>query len=862
MKYSFISLLLFFFISLHVYGKKVDKQTAMLVAANFLSTVATKNMHGQDTLRLVYISTSVVNGTNSQEQVYFYIFNQIAGDGFVIVAGDDKIQPILAYSNETDFQAETMPEHVRQWLTGYKNEIASSIRANPITSSAIGNKWEELKTGVRINRRLGQPASIQPLVKTKWNQSPYYNAQAPQGTPSGCVATAMAQVMKYWNYPVNGIGAHSYKHEVYGGLSADFGITSYRWTEMPEAINSSNTAIATLMFHCGVAVEMDYSPYTSNAYLLASSNEVSAERALKNYFGYSNKLHGARRDSFATAAWIALIKSELDAQRPVIYGGFGSGGGHCFITDGYKENDYFHINWGWGGGYNGYFVLNALNPEGVGTGGGTGSYNNGHQALIGVEPASDPNESSATSLVLHKEMTASQDKIRYGAQLTISANISNEGANDFSGDFCAAVFDTADAFVEYLSIKEAYELKAGDTCISDLHFTGVTSITVAPGNYYVRIFYRNSKGSWKPVRDKDNIVNKLEIEITLPDDITLNTAITIVGANHLAAGEAASVEVNLVNKGLATFSGTFQVALLDANGNLLQTIAIITTEGMKPAADNNHHYFIFKTKAITTAPGSYFLAVQFRAQGDIAWQFVAAGEFQNPVKVTVKKRAMAPDRFESNNTIKEAFPLPVIFSDHLADLHTDSSGCHIIGDDDYYKIDLPAGHHYSLNASVLDADDTTNAKKYSLDAVLTYSTDGVNWSPAFDDATSEVFLEGGVTIYFHISPYHRGDTGSYDLYISVSRSVVTGVRKPEKLQGLRLYPNPASAFVHISAAQGLLLLHSVELYNLHGQLLYKRKVNGDEQVLKIPVAHYPSGTYLIQLSAAEGKLTRKFLLRR
>ncbi|MBK7113736.1 MAG: C10 family peptidase [Flavobacteriales bacterium] len=167
-------------------------------------------------------------------------------------------------------------------------------------------------------------------MQTTWNQAPHYNAQCPGGSVTGCVATAMAQIMKFWNHPATGSGFHQFNHPQYGTLAANFGGTTYAWGSMPNNVSSANSAVATLMYHCGGGVDMQYSPEVSGAWVIQShspSTDHNAEYALRTYFGYRSTLSGVARENYAQAQWIDLLRTELDAGRPILYDGFGDGGG-------------------------------------------------------------------------------------------------------------------------------------------------------------------------------------------------------------------------------------------------------------------------------------------------------------------------------------------------------------------------------------------------------------------------------------------------------------------------------------------------------------------------------------------------------
>ena len=363
-----------------LYAAPVSPSVAMQVASNFYAVNAGKS--GSVSL------TDVTLQSGFQE---LYIFVHPQGKGFVIVAADDCVQPIIGYSLSTSFVF-PLPAHVQAQLQGYEEEIAYYKSAGIRATSEIIDLWESMQNGSYTPRNT---TSVSPMLTTTWNQSPYYNNLCPDSAGvhavTGCAATATAQVMKYWNWPVTGTGSHTYTADTlesfdFGTLTANFGATTYQWSLMPNALNSSSTpaqinAVATLMFHVGVAVEMNYGIRASGAYInsYGYSDLACSENALKDYFGYKNTLYSVYKDQTTSANWVNILTAEMDAGRPVIESGHG-GGGHAFVCDGYDNNGLFHINWGWGSAYNGYFAHNALNPGGGGTGSGsTHSYNDNLQ---------------------------------------------------------------------------------------------------------------------------------------------------------------------------------------------------------------------------------------------------------------------------------------------------------------------------------------------------------------------------------------------------------------------------------------------------------------------------------------------------
>src|ERR1039457_2508522 len=344
-----------FFFSL-TYGKQVDEMTAKKVGQNFITArVNSPTLKSTSSLELVYTAHSegMLKSGNTNGEVCFYVFNVNSSRGFIIVSGEDNVIPVLAYSDESGFDINKIAPDVEYWLNGYKDQIVETRQKNMQATDEIKSRWEALKTGTGNYMTYRSVKTAGPLEQTTWDQMPNYNAMCPldnasgELTVTGCVATGMAQILRFWNAPTNGAGFHSYNDPKYGTQSANFGSTTYDWANMPLNITGPNPAIATLMYHCGVSVEMTYGIAEtggSSAYVISSASPVQAcaEYALKTYFGYPNVVGKVRTDYPNKTDWQALLKTELDAGRPVLYAGFGSGGGHCFNCDGYDANDFFH----------------------------------------------------------------------------------------------------------------------------------------------------------------------------------------------------------------------------------------------------------------------------------------------------------------------------------------------------------------------------------------------------------------------------------------------------------------------------------------------------------------------------------------
>ncbi len=307
-----------------------------------------------------------------------YVFNNQSAPGFVVVSADDRFAPLLGMSLQGSFDINRAPSNLLWWLQEYRNEISAAMAApSPMRRLIPENESENEDF----------PA-IEPLMATQWNQGTPYNDLCPSDgggkCVTGCVATAMAQVMRYHSWPQQGIGEISYQTGSGIDVSCDFSSVMFDWDNMIANYDARQytpeeaSAVANLMFAAGASVKMGYTSYESGAY---SENITNG---LVTYLGYDSNASLVKRNLYGYEAWKELVYSEIAARRPVVYGGSSDAGGHQFVCDGYSGNGYFHINWGWGGYYDGNFLLSALDPSGQGIGGSGSNYNSGQSAVIAV----------------------------------------------------------------------------------------------------------------------------------------------------------------------------------------------------------------------------------------------------------------------------------------------------------------------------------------------------------------------------------------------------------------------------------------------------------------------------------------------
>ena len=408
-------------------------------------------LYGSTTMR--FSSAPVTLATSGVGIRPYYVFNIGSGDGFVIVSGDDAACPVLGYSRSGHFDEDNLPENMKSWLAGYADELEriQNLNLPARRSAAVTDKgW----------------ANVAPLLQSRWNQNSPYNdlcPLAPNGRthrPTGCVATAMTQVMYYHKWPVAPtaeIPGYTYKDEaVWGGdgsLLTEEALPStvFDWDSMLDAYDDetmydekSAFAVAELMRYVGHGVRMTYGIKASGAF----SDDIPV--ALVRYFGYKNTARLIRRSDYSTQyAWDKVIYGELSARRPVIYSGVTLlGAGHQFACDGY-EDGFFHINWGWAGRSDGYFKLSVLDPEdqGIGGAGSGSSFSELQTAVIGVQKdreedmvhASDivaePGEQFPSDILFHNldgSYTSLQFDLRLPSGITIAGDASGLPAAVFN----------------------------------------------------------------------------------------------------------------------------------------------------------------------------------------------------------------------------------------------------------------------------------------------------------------------------------------------------------------------------------------------------------------------------------------------
>ncbi len=348
------------------YSKEVDLITAKCVAWNYYFAASSHSDAG------------TIKGSDSQMELKlvrqdpgnmhippYYAFNINDNHGFIIVSGTDLVKPILAYAFEGTYEESCMSPAFCSWMESIKNQIQFAIINEIKPLNRVTKEWDRYKKGIQTPGT-EKFEKVNPLLSSRWGERCYYNLFCPADTscvciraPAGCAAVAMAQIMRYWEYPElsNEIPGYDTNYGWMPGAKP----TAYLWPEMPNSLNASSTQleieeIARLIYHCGMSLKTNYSPKMSISY----SRDIT--HAFTAGFNYDSSIQIVYRVIYPGNAWEEMLKKELDSGRPVLYVASGPNKGHGFICDGYDDSGYFHFNWGWNGVHNGYYYVGELTP--------------------------------------------------------------------------------------------------------------------------------------------------------------------------------------------------------------------------------------------------------------------------------------------------------------------------------------------------------------------------------------------------------------------------------------------------------------------------------------------------------------------
>lgn len=474
----------------------ISQNQAQRVASNFMAGKAMSPV----TLQAAHKAPSTLEGSSA-----YYVFNAEQSQGYVIVAGDDRLPSVLGYSDTGVFDPTDVPEAM-QALLDYYGELASNAPATPV--------------------KLIARAAIKPLVTCIWGQGEPFNIYLPFTRTSdgrayhgkvGCVATAMAQVMYYHKWPEsNTLPIPAYTSKTNGYVMPELPVTTFDWEHMKDAYNSTDStnaygqAAAQLSLYCAQALEMDFKQSSSSA----STSKIAP--LLVQYFDYAATARYIQRVNYSTQAWEDILYAELEAERPVIYRGDKNPGGHAFVVDGCDNTGLFHINWGWSGLSNGYFVLSDLNPDAQGIGGAEGEcgYIFGQAMVTGVKPN---DYSLAPNNVRFYTMTVDNFiGVRTSAgndfYATISGRFHNNTTKDEVFDYGWGIFNQSNMMISTIGQTRSRTTALKPTYYMNTTFELDFGAGLANGTYYLRpIWSELYEGNWQVC--EGGMVNYVEVNI-------------------------------------------------------------------------------------------------------------------------------------------------------------------------------------------------------------------------------------------------------------------------------------------------------------------------------------------------------------
>jgi len=846
------ALLLLSFILLTItYG--FAKQRTSLEALDIANTFSqkyqstlTRSSNGKVTInKLVFTCKDHVTTRSTNENGYYYVVNIGDEKGFVIVSGDDRAKEILGYSDSGSFPTLNLPENFKNWMAAYETELRA------LAEVADDTTFTTVATTLRTTKSNIFAPNITPLLGTlKWDQAAPYNLFCPFidsiQAPTGCVATAMAQVMKYHQWPVTGTGKKTYKaSEVKDSLSVDFSKTTYNWVNMSNVYDgysntpSQDTAVATLMFHCGVAVSMEYSANSSGAF----SNEIAA--ALIDYFGYDSNAQIFTRDYYTEAEWVGMMKKELNTHLPIIYGGSSlEGSGHQFICDGYDTNNLFHFNWGWSGVCNGYFELSSLNVMTPGIGGGNGGYSIGQDMVLGIQK---PTVTSVKTyqLFIYKLLEVDKPKIARDSIFNLTTGFVNFGGNTFNGTYGLGLY-LGDSLVSMLNENNVtLPTYYGDTNFSADSLSIPNSL--ANGRYQIYGIYKASgQSSWTLMRYKVGTPNSLNVTVTSSDvtfstpeaypKLTLMEPIKVIG--NIYSGKTTRVSATIQNTGTEYNSYLILQLCSPLDGKILQ---LINYDPINIPAGTTKK--IELTGNIHIGAGNYVLNIYFdknNNQDNYVLDLLSPGP-NNSVSVSViNSSTVAPElRLIEKMTLADSTLF--IGSKAILTAKIKNTGgffnrnlmAYIFPQNDQYAIDYIG----PLNILI-----DTNEEK-----IITLS--------------KEIDLAEGT---YKLKLYHSNDsiTNNWDAFTPGTSSVLqftvsnlqTVVEKPASDRPM-LYPNPAKEAFFVQSAT---LIKSIEIMEISGNRILKQTplTNG---TIPVNVFNLSKGVYLVKIKTEDGTYTEIFV---
>jgi len=842
MKKSVLFILILSIFALNGFSKSRTQTEALQIANSFYQNVpGLRSSESSPSLSLAYACTDESSLRSSNEKAYYYVFN--AGNGFVIVSGDDRAKDILGYSDKGTFDINKIPVNLKDWLSTYESQIKWVMD--------IAEKEENSLTVHPINRSTESESQFAPSIAPLlggilWDQGdPYniltpvipYGANAGYKTPTGCVATAMAQVMKYHEWPLVGKGSISYTVGTYQfPISYTFEGTKYDWANMTDTYDESSTqeqkdAVSLLMAHCGASVFMNYDLESG-----AVTKQVGV--ALPYYFGYDSNIQAFERDYFTRSEWHDIIKTELNADRPVICNGASWIGGHAFVCDGYDTNGLFHFNWGWSGVSNGYFETEALNPSSLGIGANGGGYNTNQGVLVGIQKPTT-SKTPVHHLISQRQITLTQNTVgRYKNFDALLAFTLNQGLNPFSGHIALALYKN-DGFVDYFCTKKYTNITTG----SGYHIPFNTAIPddIESGDYQLYPVYSLDNGkNWTQIRTK--VGTRRYVNVKVEDD-SVRFSNPSEGLPRLALDKFevkstlyqdryAQFEVSITNRGTGEYNSDILLYLLDPNDENNYQFINQDPINIIPGETKTFNY----TELVNVKPGEYLLAVLYDPANIRAFFQVPSNLV--PIKSLTVEAAEAPQIFLTD---KVFFP--------------DASKVPPKGAELTVNVKNTGGYFNGfINGSVFAKD---NDSKY-------LTSFGEQFIELVPNESKTIVIKGDINLdagEYLAAPLYFFNGETYDFtpeemsLIPFTLGNPVGIEQNKVDKELELYPNPVVSTLYLTSED---VVKSIRITDISGKQLLNIKPNRSGTI-DISVESMSSGTYIIMYETDNNIKIEKFV---
>ena len=762
-----------------------------------------------------------------------YILSSHAAAGYVVLAADDMLPPVLGYSDKGDFDSGSIPPAMKYWLSEYGRQLAYANACGMTASFA---------------EKVANRSSISPLCDASWSQSRPFNDNCPtingKKAPAGCTATAMAQVMYAHRWPVVGTGSNTY---ISGSsrekMEFNFGATVFDWNSMLPSYSSNyseieGAAVATLLEACGNAALMNYGASASGAY------PYDAIYGMVKFLGYDKSALLLERDYYTSELWNDMVYSELAAGRPVIYGGYDSKyqNGHTFVVDGYGEDGFFHLNWGWGGMSNGYFLLTALDPAEEGIGGSGAGYNFHQDAIINVMPSEENSEyqlevmwygpfttvNKAYTSIGEVDFIVGSDGYFQG--FTLVDTKVTMGVKLVPVDGGDAVFYPASE-VEFSSHYGIYEAESYDK------YTIPVSSFPKDGSFIVTPAYDHN-GSVEDVMIKVGETKSLimtcsarGVKFETPEASRTLSADNVKVKNKLYSGKACTVTADIHNSG-EEYLGLVKAGFENEEGQVrtwLESVPVNLADGQ---STNVIFTGVLNSYNTTLAPGKYTLNI-----------FDEAGE-------SICEKPLTVEVFEAPS----GRPVYDISLDMVGCTNGDGSKIspYLIGDeiDLEVKIDVKSGLFDDVVALYAYYDDNSDLEFSSNSSSYKsfFVTEGESQSATYHLGTSDFEMDKTAYIraYGWTSDWSDTSLGwiGRSVYVKRTSNAVEDIEAGRS----RLYPNPAVDFTKVEATSAI---RSIEVYSLAGICMLDLTGKGYDS-MDVDVSRLPAGHYIVIVNTANG----------